>query len=124
MRRERIGGHRRPAFAIERSEEDVVATDTGPGNGERPAEDVQQAVNRLRTELTRLSGEIERTATAQFEQRKPELRSSMDDLEAAIDALATKAKGFLGDLKTRLDDAGTEAAERGEEHRASGGDRR
>lgn len=78
----------------------------------RSAEELQQAIGRIRGEVIRLSGEIEKTANQQFEQRKPELRNSMDDLEAAIDSLATKAKGFLGDLKAKLDDAGQGAGER------------
>ncbi len=86
----------------------------GTKGSERPrsTEDLQQAIGRIRGEVIRLSGEIEKTASQQFEQRKPELRGSMDDLEAAIDSLATKAKGFLSDLKAKLDDAGQGTGER------------
>ncbi len=95
------------------TEEDGVGNGT-KGSGEPGStEDVSQAVARIRSELGRLSGEIERTATEQFEQRKPELRASMDDLEAAIEALATRAKGFIGDLKAKLDETGPEAARSG-----------
>ncbi len=95
-----------------RSEEDGVGDGTKGTGVPRSAEELQQAIARIRGELTRLSGEIEKTANEQFEQRKPELRSSMDDLETAIDSLATRAKGFLSDLKAKLDDAGQAAGER------------
>ena len=78
------------------------------------AEDVSQAIARIRGELGRLSGEIERTAAEQFEQRKPDLRASMDELESAIETLATRAKGFIGDLKAKLDETGTEAPRSGQ----------
>ena len=96
------------------TEEDGVGSGTKGSGDPGSAEDVSQADARIRSELGRLSGEIERTATEQFEQRKPELRASMDDLEAAIEALATRAKGFIGDLKAKLDETGTEAARSGQ----------
>lgn len=100
--------------------EEVGMDQGSKGDGPRAAEDVSQAVHRLRAELTRLGGEIERTANEQFEQRKPELRSSMDDLESAVDSLAARAKTLLGELKAKLDDAGDEVAERVEERRGGG----
>ncbi len=89
-----------------------MGDETKGAGGSRSAEDLQQAIGRIRGELTRLSGEIERTATEQFEQRKPELRRSLNDLEAAIDSLVTRTKGVLDDLKARLDNAGEGEGER------------
>jgi uncharacterized protein YukE len=95
-----------------RPEEDGMGERPSDSEEPRAREELDEAIGRLRAELTRIGAEIERTASEQFEQRKPELRSSVNDLEAAIDTLATRAKGFLGELRSRLDDAGAAAAGR------------
>jgi len=111
QRRTNAGANDRPRRRSARPEEDGMGDGTSGSGGPRSAEDLHEAVNRIRAELLRIGGEIERTAAEQFEQRKPELRGSVEDLEAAIDALAARAKNFLGDLKARLDDAGEAAAQ-------------
>jgi hypothetical protein len=61
------------------------------------------AMARLRAALDRLRHEVEANAQAEWVRTKPELRQTIAELEAMVDALAQRAKTALGDLGSRLD---------------------
>ena len=60
------------------------------------------ATSRLRAAVDRLRDEVEANAQDEWVRTKPELRQTIADLEAMVEALAQRAKGALGDLGSRL----------------------
>ena len=80
--------------------------DPGPGGGqsrEEVLEKLTAAMTRLRAAVDRLKDEVEANAQDEWVRAKPELRQTIADLEAMVEALAQRAKGALGDLGSRLD---------------------
>ena len=79
--------------------------DPGQHAGEREEvfDNLTAALARLRAAADRLREEAEANAQAEWVRTKPELRQTIADLEAMVDALAQRAKSALGDLGSRLD---------------------
>lgn len=77
----------------------------GARKTDQEAEDLAAALARVREELERLAAEVERAATARYEELKPELRGALNDLDGTIDGLAERAKELIAMLKQRLDEA-------------------
>lgn len=80
-------------------------------------EELAEALARLKGEVGRIGADLERTAGERIQQRKPELRSAMDDLETAVDGLAGRAKELIAQLKARLDDSEDGGKDGGDERR-------
>jgi hypothetical protein len=87
-------------------------TDTpssGGRTGEQPppedqaTADLTAALGHLRDAVDRLRQEIEVNAREEWVRAKPELKSTLADLQQMIDAAAERAKILLEDLGKRLD---------------------
>lgn len=70
---------------------------------EHAAEDLHAALGHLRDAVDRLRHEIEVNAKDEWLRAKPELKTTLGDLQKMIDAAAERAKIVLGDLSHRLD---------------------
>lgn len=87
-------------------------TDGNPNGGpataneprrEQAADDLHAALGHLRDAVDRLRTEIEVNAKDEWVRAKPELKTTLGDLQKMIDAAAERAKVVLGDLSNRLD---------------------
>ena len=73
-----------------------------PRQDEATAE-LTAALGHLRDAVDRLRQEIEVNARDEWGRAKPELQSTLGDLQRMIDAAAERAKAVLDDLGKRLD---------------------
>ena len=83
-------------------------TDTPSSGGQEPRQDQETAeltaaLGHLREAVDRLRQEIEVNARDEWVRAKPELQSTLADLQRMIDAAAERAKAMLDDLGKRLD---------------------
>ncbi len=65
--------------------------------------DLTAALGKLREAVDRLRQEIEVNAREEWVRAKPELKTTVADLQGMIDAAADRAKVMLDDLGKRLD---------------------
>ena len=75
-------------------------------NGSRrdqATDDLHAALGHLRDAVDRLRSEIEMNAKDEWVRAKPELKTTLGDLQKMIDAAAERAKVVLGGLSDRLD---------------------
>lgn len=83
-------------------------TQTNGGSGEPTREQIidnlAAAMERLRAAVTRLGEEVEANAHSEWVRAKPELKSTVSDLQRMVDVLAERAKAALGELGARLDE--------------------
>ncbi len=84
-----------------------MATNPSSGDGEprreQIADDLSAALGNLREAVDRLRQEVEANAKEEWVRAKPELKTTLGDLQKMIDAAAERAKTLLGDLGNRLD---------------------
>lgn len=85
------------------------------GGGEGPsrqeiADHLAAAMARLRAAVDGMRDEVEANAQAEWVRAKPELRSTVNELEEKVDALAERAKAALADLGARIDGERKEGA--------------
>lgn len=77
---------------------------TGSGKGrDEIIDDLAAAMNRLRAAIEKVGEEIEANAHTEWDRAKPELRSTLSDLQRMVDVLAERAKTALGEMGSRLD---------------------
>ncbi len=79
------------------------ATGASEPRHEQVADDLHAALGHLRESVDRLRAEIETNAKDEWIRAKPELKTTLGDLQKMIDAAAERAKSVLGDLGNRLD---------------------
>jgi len=86
-------------------------TEAGDANGHHDSttrqeiiDSVTAAMQRLRGAIAELRGEVEANAQTEWVRAKPELRSTIADLEAMVETLAQRAKSALSGLDARLDE--------------------
>ena len=65
------------------------------------------ALDQVKSAIKDLGDEVEQNARAEWVRAKPELRTSVGDLQGLVDHLAERAKAAIGDLSSRLDPPGT-----------------
>jgi outer membrane murein-binding lipoprotein Lpp len=75
----------------------------GGSAGQEVIDDLGAAMARLRAAIDRLREEVEANAQTEWVRAKPELHSTIADLQAMVDTLAQRVKSALGDLGTRLE---------------------
>lgn len=77
----------------------------GPGEPSRQEvmDNLAQALAGLRAAVDRLRDEVEANAQAEWLRAKPEIRSTVAQLDGMVDNLAQRAKSTLADLNARLD---------------------
>lgn len=68
--------------------------------------DLTAALGHLREAVDRLRQEIEVNAREEWVRAKPELKTTLADLQRMIDAAAERAKVMLDELSSRLDREG------------------
>jgi hypothetical protein len=82
-------------------------SDATGGGGEKARDQVidnlAAAMERLRAAIERLGEEVEANAHTEWVRAKPELKSTVTDLQRMVDVLAERAKSALGELGSRLD---------------------
>jgi len=81
----------------------------GDSARQEAVDNLTAAMARLRGAIDRLRQEVEANAQAEWVRAKPELRSTIGELEGMVDALSQRAKAALAGLGSRLNE------ERGED---------